>query len=103
MPPLQRVYLDAKKFWQKTSHQMFGHVHGVLNEIARFPFKKFTGKDLNTAKDWLCRIGRKLCNKQKIFHDELQIEHDKIQQSTSLGAINGNICITCPHIEKQLC
>jgi len=28
-----RPCLDAKNFWQKTSHHMFGHMHGVLNEI----------------------------------------------------------------------
>ena len=25
--------LDAKIFWQKTSHHMFGHMHGVINGV----------------------------------------------------------------------
>jgi len=28
-----RPCLDAKFFWQNTSHRMFGHMHGVLNEV----------------------------------------------------------------------
>ena len=28
-----RPCLDAKIFWQNTSHRMFGHMHGVLNEV----------------------------------------------------------------------
>ena len=38
-----RDCLDPKKFWPKTSHQMFGHMHGALN-VGKKQFHKFVCK-----------------------------------------------------------